>query len=135
MPHFCLFNLKKLFLALFLVLFLFQFISSCQQKPKLTGFDEETWRKDVRGCGNKRKEMVTTLEKVKPALIGLRHNYIIEILGKPEGNSLEKSGQRKYYYFLEPGPHCQDKQNIKDSEKVFIQFDALDRAQYITFGK
>jgi len=124
------------FLRVSLILLLFSLlISSCQQKPKLIGFDEETWKQDVRGCGNKRSQLVTVLEKVKPQLIGLRHNYIIQVLGKPEGNSLEKSGQRVYYYFLEPGPQCQDKQKFKETNKVFIQFDALDRAKYITFGK
>ena len=107
----------------------------CEQKPNVTGFDQETWKQDVRGCGNKRVGLIPALEKAKPQLIGLRHNGIIQVLGKPEGNSLEKSGQRVYYYFIEAGPHCQDKQKINESDKVFIQFDALDRAKYITIGK
>jgi len=135
MHHF--FSLININVLLRLAIFFLsiQLISSCAQKPDLNGFDVDTWKKDVRGCGNKRSQLITSLEKIKPQLIGLRHNGIIEVLGKPEGNSLEKSGQRVYYYFLEPGPHCQDKQNIAEANKVFIQFDALDRAKYIIFDK
>jgi len=135
MPHSSKNSLKLFILPLFLILLFMQVTISCQKKPVLSGFDEEAWKKDVRGCGNQRLQLISALEKVKPQLIGLRHNAIIQVLGKPEGNSLEKSGQRVYYYFLEPGPHCQDKQNIKDAQKVFIQFDALDRAKYIIFDK
>jgi len=127
--------LKKTFSFLFVAFLFMLLLTSCQQKPAITGFDEKTWKEDVRGCQNKRMALVSALEKAKPQLIGLRHTTIIDVLGNPEGNSLEKSGQRIYYYFIESGPQCQDKHNIKNADKIFVQFDALDRAKYITIGK
>src|SRR5687767_13724750 len=103
-------------------------ITGCSAKPDLPDFDEAIWQKDVRSCDNKRPGMVASLRKNTQNLIGLRHNEIIEVLGKPEGNSLEKSGERVYYYFIQPGSHCQNKKQISDANKVFIRFDALDRA-------
>jgi len=122
-------------LAFYLLFAITALMSACQEKPKIVGFDENAWKKDVGGCSNVRTKMIPMLEKVIPQLVGLRHNYIIEVLGKPDGNSLEKSGQRVYYYLVEPGPQCQKLTDIKNVNKLFIQFDALDRAKYINFTK
>ena len=125
------FFLKKYIYLSFLFIMACGLIAGCQEKPALTGFDQVAWRQDVRSCNNIRPKLISALNKVTPQLIGLRHNTIIEILGKPEGNSLEKSGQRVYYYFVEAGPQCSNKTNFKESKKLFLRFDALDRVNKI----
>ncbi len=125
------FLLKKYISLSWLVIIALGLTIGCQEKPALTGFDQVAWRQDVRSCNNTRPKLISALNKVTPQLIGLRHNTIIEILGKPEGNSLEKSGQRIYYYFVEDGPQCNNKTNFKGAKKVFLRFDALDRVNKI----
>ena len=109
------------------------FIAGCSAKPDLPDFNEVTWKNDVRSCDNKRPGMVASLRKNTQNLIGLRHNEVIAVLGKPEGNSLEKSGERVYYYFIQPGSQCQNNKQPSTADKVFIRFDALDRAYKVKF--
>jgi hypothetical protein len=86
----------------------------------------------MRGCNNLRKNLLPNFKNAAPQLVGLNHNQIIQVLGKPEGNSLEKSGERVYYYFLEPGSQCPN--NLKNkANRVLVRFDALDRVYKIRF--
>ena len=100
--------------------------TSCGRSIDLQNFDEEAWRKDERSCNKVRPTLVPALQAAIPQLIGLMHQDIIEILGKPEGSSLEISGERIYYYFVEPGLQCQNN-GVSGGNRVLIRFDALDR--------
>jgi outer membrane protein assembly factor BamE (lipoprotein component of BamABCDE complex) len=111
------------------------FLAGCNSKPTLTGFDQESWRKDARSCGNIRPTLLTQLDQVSGALIGLSHTQVIGLLGKPEGKSMEKSGQREYYYYVEKGPQCQDKNQYTDANKLVIRFDILDRVNLVSYKK
>lgn len=126
---------KKILKNFSCLILLFTLAGSCQQKPDLPGFDQEAWRKDTRSCQNIRPGLLAAFNQISPKLVGLRHTTIIKILGKPEGNSLEKSGQRTYYYFVEAGPHCNNPQHFKEANKVFLRFDVLDRVNLITIKK
>jgi hypothetical protein len=78
---------------------------------------------------------VPQLEQVRDELLGLGFTEVIAILGRPEGKSMEKSGQREYYYYVEPGPQCQDKNKYTDANKLVIRFDILDRVNLVTYKK
>ena len=108
-------------------------LAGCSKNPDLPGFDKTGWQQDVRSCRNIRPGLVASLKKNTRYLVGLRHNEVIAVLGKPEGNSLEKSGERVYYYYTEPGSQCDNKNKPSEANKVFIRFDALDRAYKIKF--
>ncbi|GEO03689.1 hypothetical protein AAE02nite_13530 [Adhaeribacter aerolatus] len=103
------------------------FITSCSSPVDLPDFDEKAWQKDVRSCQNIRPTLVPALLKNKSQLVGLNHNQILSTLGKPEGNSLEKSGERVYFYYLQSGDQCKNKTMQSAASKLFIRFDALDR--------
>ncbi|WP_223815868.1 hypothetical protein [Adhaeribacter rhizoryzae] len=66
-------------------------------------------------------------------LMGLNHTDILALLGKPEGNSLEKSGERVYSYFIQKGTQCENEKVLSKASKVLIRFDALDRVYKIKF--
>lgn len=105
----------------------------CSKAPSLQGFDQESWRRDERSCQNIRPGLLPQLEKVQQELIGLGHTEVIRLLGKPEGKSMEKSGQREFYYYVEAGPQCQDKNRFTQANKLVIRFDVLDRVNLVTF--
>ena len=111
-------------------------ISGCRQKPDFPDFDQQAWKEDVRSCQNIRPALLPAFEKIKHQLAGLSHTQIIAVLGRPEGESLESSGQRVYYYFTEPGVHCKTNSTASSSSaagKVAIRFDALDRVNEVIF--
>lgn len=128
-------EVKKYIIVYWGIIMALGFVTGCQQKPALTGFDQAAWRQDVRSCNNIRPNLISALNQVSPQLLGLRHTAIIDILGKPEGNSLEKSGQRVYYYFVEAGPQCANKTSFEEANKLFLRFDALDRVNKISFAE
>ena len=109
--------------------------SGCSPTPTLQGFDLESWRRDERSCQNIRPGLVPQLEKVQQELMGLGHTQVIRLLGKPEGKSMEKSGQREFYYYVEAGPQCQDKNRYTQANKLVVRFDVLDRVNLVTFRK
>jgi hypothetical protein len=109
--------------------------TGCQSQPELAGFDQQRWRQDERSCQNIRPALLPQLDKVSGELQGLGHTQIIKILGKPEGKSMEKTGQREYYYYVEQGPQCQDKSRYTEANKLVIRFDILDRVNLVTYKK
>jgi outer membrane protein assembly factor BamE (lipoprotein component of BamABCDE complex) len=109
--------------------------SGCDSGPVLSGFDQESWRADERSCRNIRPGLLPQLDQVSEELVGLGHSQVIRILGKPEGKSMEKTGQREYYYYVESGPQCQDKTRYTDANKLVIRFDILDRVNLVTYRK
>jgi outer membrane protein assembly factor BamE (lipoprotein component of BamABCDE complex) len=110
-------------------------VSGCTSSPSLAGFDRQSWRKDERSCQNIRPRLLPQLDRVRAELIGLGHSQVIAVLGNPEGKSMEKSGQREFYYYVEPGPQCQDKNRYTDANKLVVRFDILDRVNLVTYKK
>lgn len=106
-------------------------ITGCAKNPDLKGFDQELWRRDTRSCQNVRASLLDDFRKVSFNLTGLSHREIISILGKPEGESLENSGMRVFYYYTQPGPHCEKKPSA--ASRIAIRFDVLDRVNEVMF--
>lgn len=126
--------LKSLLKFYLVAIGLIALFTGCSGTTEIKGFDQEAWQQDVRSCNNIRPGLLPALKKAIPQLIGLRHNKIIQVLGKPEGNSLEKSGERVYYYFIEPGAQCKN-QTTSEANKVLVRFDALDRVYKVRLEK
>lgn len=126
--------IKKLSLSPYTGLIPLLLLSSCFSAVDIPDFDEQAWRQDARGCQNIRTTLVPVLEKNKDKLMGLTHTQILNLLGKPEGNSLEKSGERVYTYYIQPGPQCQGLQASTELNHLSIRFDALDRVYKVRFN-
>jgi hypothetical protein len=62
---------------------------------------------------------------------GVSSNDMDEILGKPDIQQLADRNQEYYIYFLEPGPHCQQKPS--QSKSIAFRFSAMGIATEITF--
>ncbi len=125
--------LKRIFYNFAYSFLLFLLATSCSSSVDFPGFDKEAWKADVRSCQNKRPALALVLKKNREKIIGLNHTEVLGLLGRPESSSLEKSGERVYYYFIEPGEQCKNNNLNSKANKIFIRFDALDRAYKIRF--
>jgi hypothetical protein len=54
-----------------------------------------------------------------------------DILGKPDIQQLADRNQEYYIYFLEPGPHCNQK--ASQAKSIAFRFSAMGIATEITF--
>lgn len=116
------------YLVILLCFFLFV---NCTHQPDLTGFDAETFKQDRGGCNGQRIKQIDWLKKNKMELRGTTSNNMEDILGKPDIQQLADRNQEYYIYFLEPGPHCNQKESRAKS--IAFRFSAMGIATEITF--
>ena len=114
-----------------LFIFLTFLISACTHQPDLTGFDAEAFKKDRGGCEGQRAKQVAWLKAHKMELRGTTSNNMEDILGKPDIQQLADRNQEYYIYFLEPGPHCNQK--TSQAKSIAFRFSAMGIATEITF--
>jgi hypothetical protein len=120
---------KNLFYISLLIVFVS--LTSCQKNIDLQGFDMETWKKDSKGCQNRRLALWDEFDKkIKPQLKGLSEKEVYALLGKADRQELSKRNQKFYYYFLEAGNHC-DTTNTKIARRMQIRFDAINNVSEI----
>ena len=118
-------------LALFGVL---TFLSSCNRKTEIAGFNSQAWKADAGSCKNVRNGMLAEFEKAKPELFGLAEKEVKAILGRPDGEELFERNQRYFYYYIESGSHCQTKGKMSGANHIKIRFSALSKVNEITYA-
>ncbi len=118
--------MKYFILLVFALLFI-----SCTHQPDLNGFDAVSFKQDRGACGGKRGQQVAWLKAHKMNFQGVSSNNMDEILGKPDLQQLADRNQEYYIYFLEPGPHCQQKPS--QAKSIAFRFSAMGIATEITF--
>ncbi|MFM1912449.1 MAG: hypothetical protein RIR51_287 [Bacteroidota bacterium] len=119
----------KIIISLLLIIGL----SSCTKKPNLEGFDLKTFNSDPGACLGKRKETINWLKENKFNFQGTSSNDIADILGKPDIQQLADRNQEYYIYFLEKGPHCNDKTIKSNAYNIAFRFSAIGLVTEITF--
>lgn len=123
-------NLKVAFLLLISLLL----ETGCRNKVSIEGFDVQKWRSDKGGCDGKRQQVKEDFIRIKNQLKGHTSSEIIEYLGKPDKEDLYTRNQKFYYYYLEPGKHCEKSLEVSDAERIVIRFSAVDRATEINYS-
>jgi hypothetical protein len=120
-------------------LLLFVFISllalfSCAKSIDLEGFDVKTWMEDKGGCGGERKKLTGELIKIKKKFKGHTSEDIVATLGRPDREDLYSRNQKFYYYYIEPGIHCESG-NMKKSDAEYVAFRlrAMNRVTEVNF--
>lgn len=106
------------------------FISCGKPLPSLEGIDEQAWKDDKNGCGNKRSSMVSAIQAEKEKLLALDEMKIVKLLGKPDRNELFTRNQKFYEYFLQPSPECRA-DSSQTALKLVIRFNALGLAKEV----
>ncbi|WP_395768248.1 hypothetical protein [Aquirufa sp.] len=116
------------YLVIILSFFLF---ANCTHQPDLKGFDAEAFKQDRGGCSSQRIKQVAWLKANKMELRGTTSNNMEDILGKPDIQQLADRNQEYYIYFLEPGPHCDQK--ASQAKSIAFRFSAMGIATEVTF--
>jgi hypothetical protein len=105
----------------------------CREQVKFPGFNSQSWIADAFGCQSVRSKMLPDLEKIRLDLRGLRTTDIMGVLGKPDSEGLLANNERIYYYYVQSGEQCQDRQKLSAANKLQVRFDALERASEVNF--
>jgi len=115
---------------LFFILSVF-LITACTHQPDLKGFDATSFKQDRGGCAGQRIKQIDWLKANKMELLGTTSNNMEDILGKPDIQQLDDRNQEYYIYFLEPGPHCNQKES--QAKSIAFRFSAMGIATEVTF--
>jgi hypothetical protein len=109
-------------------------LAGCGSSPQVSGFDQEAWRQDKRGCQGQRASLLADFEALaKPELLkGMRELEAKQLLGLPDQIEVAERGQKFYTYFVEPGNQCQDNAAGKEARRVRVRFSALNQVNEVT---
>jgi hypothetical protein len=108
------------------------FMFSCSTTlPEIEGMDYEAWVLDKYGCAGERIELVSLIDVNKEKFLRYNQNEIIDILGRPENQTLFTRSQTIFYYYISFNPACegQETRMEDDQVKLEIRFDALNRSK------
>lgn len=116
-------------------LLLLAFLASCGPVPdKLGNFDLKKWREDQGGCQNVRAGLLNEFKAIQQTEVkGKSVNEIGALFGTPDRQELADRNQKYYIYFIQRGPHCQDRRRIEESPSVAIRFSAMGIATEVTY--
>lgn len=120
----------KIIISFYLVSTFFMF--SCATKiPNIEGMNYNAWVMDKYGCKGVRKELVSLIDINKDKFLRFTQNEIIDILGRPENQTLFTRSQTIYYYYISFNSACEGQNTRMEDEqvKLEIRFDALNRSK------
>ncbi|RDC63579.1 hypothetical protein [Adhaeribacter pallidiroseus] len=105
----------------------------CRPKVTFPEFNSTAWIKDSFACQNVRSKMLPELKKIRRQLRGLAISQLMGVLGKPDSEALLAGNERIYYYYLQPGTQCQNKQELSGANKLTVRFNALEQVSEVLF--
>ena len=107
-------------------------LTSCETKvPDIEGLDYKKWELDKFGCEGDRSKLVSLIDINKEKFLRYNQNEIIDILGRPENQTLFTRSQTIFYYYIRYNPACEGQEaRLEDEQvKLEIRFDALNRSK------
>ena len=108
------------------------FLFSCSTSlPEIEGMDYEAWVIDKYGCSGKRIELVSLIDLNSEKFLRYNQNEMIDILGRPENQTLFTRSQTIFYYYIRHNPNCTSQETMQEDDqiKLEIRFDALNRSK------
>ena len=125
----------KLTLFLLIVAILIGYYISYYNKkaPEIKGMNYSLWKNDKYGGKSDRENLVDLIISNRDKFLKYNQTQIINILGKPENQTLFERGQKFFYYYVKYHPECDKKNALPEEEqiKLEIRFDALNRSKEI----
>lgn len=106
---------------------------SCTGPSSIGNLNLETWRGDRGGCKGERVVLEKDLSELKNELLGKSSNEIGRLFGAPDIHQLGGRNLKIYVYFLEEGPHCEDKKNKSEARRAVFRFNAVSLLTEINF--
>lgn len=110
------------------------FIASCKNKEADFGtLDLQQFKADRGGCDGKRQLLIEELKKLKPNILGLKENQVIENLGRYDVQVLSRRNEKVLVYYLEKGNHCQTIQNQTQAQAMVLRMNAASLVKEVNF--
>ncbi|MCC9167622.1 hypothetical protein [Pontibacter harenae] len=113
----------------------FALITSCSEPAQIEGFDSQQWKNDRYACNGIRKEMISQIDSIRKQLYGKKEQDIKDILGKPDSEELMSRGQRVFIYYLEPGSHCNQKDQLSEANRLQVRLNATYKVNEVTYAQ
>lgn len=107
-------------------------VSCSKPLPKLEAVDTAVWKEDRLGCLGKREAMEPSLSKEMNKLKGLSEMDIVDLLGRPDANELYKRNQKFFFYYINPGPDCDD--SAESPRRLVLRFNAMGYCQQVSIN-
>ncbi len=105
----------------------------CREQVKFPDFNSKAWIADAFACQSMRPKLLPDLEKIRLDMKGLRTTEVMRVLGKPDGEALLANNERIYYYYVQAGEQCQNRQKLSGANKLQVRFNALEYVSEINF--
>ena len=109
-------------------------MASCQNKNADLGtFDQKTFRIDRGACEGKREKLIEELKNLRPKILGLTENQVIETLGRYDFQILSRRNEKVFVFYLEKGAHCKNIQNPTQARSMILYFNAASLVKEVSF--
>ena len=109
----------------------FSIIPGSTKLPEIEGMNYDAWVTDKYGCRGERMDLVSLIDINQDKFLRYNQNEIIDILGRPENQTLFTRSQTIFYYYISYNPACNGQETRMEDEqiKLEIRFDALNRSK------
>lgn len=109
-------------------------IFSCSTKVEVKGVNLDNWKKDRNGCLGLRMQELENFRPVKNDLLGKDNQALIKTFGRPDKVELADRSQTFFIYFIEPGPDCENGEQLDEPLKVIFRLNAISRVSEVTIS-
>jgi len=108
------------------------FLTACQNKIGIDGFNNQDWQKDEYGCQGIRIQLAEELLAEKTKLLGYNEKEVRDFLGKPDEISLYKRNQKFFKYYVNPSADiCDSNAHNAVVKTLNIKFNATNRSDEV----
>ncbi len=109
-------------------------MASCEKKKAdLGNFDLQSFRTDRGGCDGKRVKLIEDLKILRPKILGLTENQIVDNFGRYDFQILSRRNEKVFVFYLERGPHCELIQNKTQARSMILYLNAASLVKEVSF--
>ncbi|WP_337042955.1 hypothetical protein [Emticicia sp. 17c] len=109
-------------------------LGACEKKKADLGtFDLKSFKTDRGGCEGKRDKLIDELKGLRPKIMGLTENQVVENFGRYDYQILSRRNEKVFVYFLEKGPQCEYIQNPTNARSMMLYFNAASLVKEVSF--
>lgn len=118
---------------LIVLLFCVALFSCEKKKADLGNFDLKSFKTDRGGCEGKREKLIEELKTIRPKILGLTENQIVDNFGRYDFQILSRRNEKVFVFYLEKGLHCESIQNPTEARSMILYFNASSLVKEVSF--
>jgi hypothetical protein len=126
-------NRSKKMRNLIVLLFCVALFSCEKKKADLGNFDLKSFKTDRGGCEGKREKLIEELKTIRPKILGLTENQIVDNFGRYDFQILSRRNEKVFVFYLEKGPQCESIQNPTEARSMILYFNASSLVKEVSF--